>query len=49
MLQLHNGKSTGVCWRSDNDDTFVKKNNVRFLFVRNERETASEDTYLNFE
>jgi len=42
MLQLHNGKSTGVCWRSDNNDIFVKTNNA------SERERA-QDTYLNFE
>ena len=47
--KLQNGESTGVCWRSDNDDVFVKKNDVRFLFIRNERERASEDAHLNFE
>ena len=48
-IAMKHGESTGVCWRSNNDDVFLKKNNVRFLFIRNERETASEDAYLNFE
>ena len=30
-VTMKHGKSTGVCWRSDNDDAFVKKNNVRPL------------------
>ena len=33
----------------DNDDAFVKKSDVGFLFIQNERERASEDAYLNFE
>ena len=41
-LTMKHGKSTGVCWRSDNNDMFVKKNNA------SERERA-QDAYLNFE